>query len=394
MAQVYSREFTKKVDYPLIIILASLLIIGLLMVYSSSFDFAYRYLDQQSTYFFGRQIIWALLGTAGMTVMMSIDYHTWRRFSIPLMGGILLLLIFLLIVGQERFGSVRALWGGSVQPSELCKLIIIIYVADWLSSKGERIRMVTYGLVPFAILIGVVASLIVMQPDFSTAILIVVTAIAMFFIAGADILQLIIGFIFGGATFGFLISRSEHALARVKVYLGSLGGADVGYHVQQNLDALRAGGVSGTGLGNGAFKLGGALPLAHNDSIFAVLGEELGLIGSLLVVGLFVALAYRGFQIALEASDDFGTVLAAGLTCWLIFQALINLAVTTNTLPFTGIPLPFISYGGSSLAVSMAGVGLLLGISRGAVAERSDESARYDFGRRDGRPRISNSRRR
>ena len=210
---VYSREFTKRIDYPLIIILASLLLIGLMMVYSSSFDFGYRVFDQP-TYFFGRQIIWALLGTAGMIVMMSVDYHTWQRFSIPLMGGILFLLILLLIVGQERFGSVRALWGGSVQPSELSKLIIIIYVADWLSSKGERLRMVPYGLVPFAILIGVVAGLIVMQPDFSTAILIVVTAIAMFFIAGADIVQLGIGFIFGGATFGFLISRSEHALAR------------------------------------------------------------------------------------------------------------------------------------------------------------------------------------
>lgn len=390
---VYSREFTKRIDYPLIIILASLLLIGLLMVYSSSFDFASRVLDQQPTYFFGKQIIWTLLGVAGMIVMMSIDYHIWRRFSVSLMGGTLLLLILLLIVGQERFGSVRTLFEGSVQPSELCKLIIIIYVADWLSSKGERLRMVTYGLVPFAILIGVVASLIVMQPDFSTAILIVVTAIAMFFIAGADIVQLGIGLIFGGATFGFLISRSEHALARVKVYLGSLGGADVGYHVQQNLDALRAGGITGTGLGDGVYKLG-ILPLAHNDSIFAVLGEELGLIGCLLVVGLFVALAYRGFQIALEAPDDFGTVLAAGLTCWLIFQALINFAVITNTLPFTGIPLPFISYGGSSLAVSMTGVGLLLGISRCTLEERSVESARYDFGRRDGRPRISDSRRR
>ena len=392
MAQAYSQEFTKRIDYPLIIILASLILIGLLMIYSSSFDFGYIMLDQP-TYFFGRQIIWTLLGTAGMIVMMSIDYHTWRRFSIPLMGGTLFLLILLLIVGQERLGSVRFFFGGSVQPSELCKLIIIIYVADWLSSKGERLRMVTYGLVPFAILIGVVAGLIVMQPDFSTAILIVITAIAMFFIAGADIAQLVIGLIFGGATFGFLISRSEHALARVRVYLGSLGGADVSYHVQQNLDALRTGGLSGTGLGNGVFKLG-ILPLAHNDSIFAVLGEELGLIGCLLVVGLFVALAYRGFQIALEAPDDFGTVLAAGLTCWLIFQALINIAVTTNTLPFTGIPLPFISYGGSSLAVSMAGVGLLLGISRGNVEERPDDSARYDFGRRNGRPHISNSRRR
>ncbi len=391
---VYSREFTKRIDYPLIIVLASLLLIGLMMVYSASFSFGYAVFDQP-THFFGRQILWALLGTAGMIVMMSIDYHIWRRFSVPLMAGTLLLLILLLIVGKERLGSVRFFFGGSVQPSELCKLIIIIYVADWLSSKEERLRMVTYGLIPFAILIGVVAGLIVMQPDFSTAILIVVTAIAMFFIAGADLLQLAIGFIFGGVTFAVLIRRSLHAVERINTYLASLFGGEVNYHVQQNLSALKEGGLFGVGLGNGYFKLQGSiLPLAHNDSIFAVLGEELGLIGCLLVVGLFAALAYRGFQISLEATDDFGTVLAAGLTCWLIFQALINIAVTTNTLPFTGIPLPFVSYGGSSLAVSMTGVGLLLGISRGNLEERSEESARYDFGRRDGRPRISNSRRR
>jgi cell division protein FtsW len=370
-----------------------LLLIGLMMVYSSSFEYGYiEY--QQPTYFFNKQIIWALLGTAGLIAMMSIEYHTWRRFSIPLMAGALFLLILVLLVGKERLGSVRFLFGGSVQPSELCKLIIIIYIADWLSSKGERLRMVTYGLIPFAILIGVVAGLIVMQPDFSTAILIVATAIAMFFIAGADILQLIIGLIFGGAAFGFLIWRSPHAWARIKTYLESLLGGEMSYHVQQNVSALKAGGVWGVGLGNGVHKLGALLPLAHNDSIFAVLGEELGLIGCLLVVGLFVALAYRGFQIALNAPDDFGTVLAAGITCWLIFQALINVAVTTNTLPFTGIPLPFISYGGSSLVVSMAGVGLLLGISRSTWEEGSEESAHYDFGRRDGRPRVSRTRHR
>lgn len=392
MAQIFNRGLMKKIDYPLIVTLASLLLIGLMMVYSSSFDFGYIRFGQP-TYFFSKQIIWALLGTAGLIAMMSIEYHTWRRLSIPLMAGTLFLLILLLFVGSERLGAIRFLFGGSVQPSELCKLTIIIYIADWLSSKGERIRIVTYGLVPFAILIGVVAGLIVMQPDFSTAILIVITAMAMFFIAGADILQLIIGFIFGGTSFGFLIYRSGHALARVKEFIGSFAGTSSDYHIEQNLAALESGGALGTGLGNGLYKLG-ILPLAHNDSIFAVLGEELGLVGCLLVIGLFAALAYRGFKVALEAPDDFGTVLAAGITCWLIFQALINVAVTTATMPFTGIPLPFISYGGSSLAVSMAGVGLLLGISKGTLEERSEESAHYDFGRRDWRPRVSNTRRR
>ncbi|MEE8163631.1 MAG: putative peptidoglycan glycosyltransferase FtsW [Anaerolineae bacterium] len=391
MVEIPNRDLIKRIDYPLVIILASLLLIGLMMVYSSSFDLGYRAFGQPS-YFFVRQIIWALLGTAVLIAMTSIEYHNWRRFSIPLMAGTLFLLILVLFVGSERLGAVRFLFGGSVQPSELCKLTIIIYIADWLSSKGERIRMVTYGLIPFAILIGVVAGLIVMQPDFSTAILIVITAMAMFLIAGADILQLIIGFIFGGVSFAFLIYRSEHALERIIEYFGAFGSTHSDYHVQQNVAALGSGGPSGVGLGNGVYKLG-ILPLAHTDSIFAVLGEELGLIGCLLVVGLFAVLAYRGFKIALEAPDGFGTVLAAGLTCWLIFQGLINVAVTTATVPYTGIPLPFISYGGSSLAVSMAGVGLLLGISKGTLEERSEESARYDFGRRDWRPRVSNARR-
>ena len=392
MEQTYGQGVTRRIDYPLIIILASLLLIGLMMVYSSSFDYAYKILEKPPTYFFVKQIIWTLVGTAGMIVAMNIDYRTWRRFSIPLMAGALFLLILVLVVGKERLGSVRYLFGGSVQPSEPCKLIVILYIADWLSSKGERLRMVTYGLIPFAILIGVVAGLIVLQPDFGTAILIVTTAMAMFFIAGADILQLAIGFIFGGSTLGFLIWRSPHAWARIMAYLESLFGGNMSYHVQQNVRALKAGGIWGSGLGNGLHKL--RVPVAYADSIFAVLGEELGLAGTLLVMGLFVALAYRGFQIALDAPDDYGTILAAGLTCWLIFQALINIGVTTNILPVTGIPLPFISYGGSSLAVSLTGVGLLLSISRATAKEESEEIARYDFGRRDRRPRISYSRRR
>lgn len=390
---VYNKGLTRRIDYPLIITLASLLLIGLMMICSSSFDFGYTELGKRPTYFFGKQIIWTLLGTAALIVMMNIEYHIWRRFSIPIMAGTLFLLILVLFVGSKRLGAVSFLYEGSIQPSELCKLTIVIYIADWLSSKGEKIRMVTYGLIPFAILIGVVAGLIVMQPDFGTAIIIVITAVTMFFIAGADILQLAIGLAVGGTTFALLILRSGHALQRIKDYLGALRGTQFSYHIQQNLLAILTGRIFGVGLGNGTHKLG-ILPLAHSDSIFAVLAEELGLIGCLLVIGLFAALAYRGVKIALEAPDDFGTVLAAGITCWLVFQALVNIAVTTNVLPFTGLPLPFISYGGSSLVVSMAGVGLLLSISKSAGENESEEITHFDFGWRDRRPRISNTRHR
>lgn len=374
-------------DYLLVVIVAALLVVGLMMVYSSSFDLAYK-LYGRPAYFFAKQLVWAALGVVGLVAMAWIEYHTWRRFSVPLMAGALLLLTMVLLFGSSTFGARLSLWKGSIQPSELSKLIIIIYIADWLSSKGEKIRQVTYGLIPFAILIGLVAGLIVMQPDFGTAILIVITAMAMFFIAGADLLQLGVGLLFGGATFAFLISRSQHASQRIRDFLASFGSSYKDYHVQQSLNALMSGGPFGSGLGEGHYKLG-FLPFAHNDSIFAVLGEELGLIGCLMLMGLFVALAYRGFKIALEAPDAFGTVLASGITFWLIFQALINIAVATATLPFTGIPLPFVSYGGSSLIVSMAGVGLLLSISRSAQERETEKSADRDFGWWYRRPRVS-----
>jgi cell division protein FtsW len=388
------RKITYRFDYMLIVIIVSLLLIGLMIVYSATFDLAYRVYGQ-STYFFIRQMVWSALGLAVMLVMTRIKYHRWQRFSIPIMGGTLLLLSAVLFIGSERFGAQRSLWNGSIQPSEFCKLAVIIYIAAWLASKGEKIQRATYGLIPFAILIGLIAGLIVLQPDFSTAILIVITTVAMFFIAGADLVQLLISFIFGSATFAFLITRSAHASTRVANFLESLSDpySSSNYHLQQALIALGSGGISGRGLGDSRQKFG-YLPLSHTDSIFAVLGEELGLIGCLVVIGLFAALAYRGFKIALNAPDNFGTVLASGITCWLIFQALINIAVVTATLPFTGLPLPFISFGGSSLVASMAGVGLLLSISRGTQGGEAEESASFDIRRRNRRPRLSRSGRR
>jgi cell division protein FtsW len=247
-------------------------------------------------------------------------------------------------------------------------LAIIIYVAAWLSSKGSKLRQMTYGLIPFAVLIGLIAGLIVLQPDFSTAILIVLTAGAMFFIAGAEIVQVVLGFVVSSGTFYLLIINSVHGSERLKHYLETLSDPKlVPYHVDQALVALGSGGLFGRGLGAGYQKFG-YLPAPHTDSVFAVLGEELGLIGCLIVVALFALLAQRGFKIALEAREPFGAVLASGLTCWLIIQSLINVAVMTGMIPFTGIPLPFLSVGGSAMVSSLAAVGLLLSVSRGSQA--------------------------
>ena len=393
-AQKQTRRWERGMDYPLIVIVVTLLLIGLMMVFSATFNLASEEYDNP-TYFFMRQVVWMALGGVMAALLARVEYYQWRRHSITLMALALAMLTVVFLVGATRFGAQRTLWEGSIQPSEFAKLIIVIYVADWVSSKGERIKQVTYGLIPFAILIGVVAALIVSQPDISTAVVIVLTAVVMFFTAGADVLQLIIGFVFGSTAFALLISRSSHAWERVTAYLAALNDPYTGssYQVREALAALGLGGLTGQGLGMGTQKLRG-LPLPHTDTIFAVLGEELGLMGTMLVIGLFAALAYRGFKIALGAPDSFGTVLAAGVTFSLIFQALINIAVITATLPFTGIPLPFISYGGSSMIVSLSSVGVLLGVSRGKSQKEPRRRARYDLGRRDGRTRVSRAGRR
>jgi cell division protein FtsW len=394
-------ESNHRYDYLLIVVVAALLIVGLMMVYSATFALGYQ-LYGQPTYFFIRQALWMGLGLIAMIVTALIEYHTWRRWSIPIMAGALLLLGLVLVIGHDRFGGQRWLLGGSVQPGELAKLAVIIYIADWLSSKGARIRHVTYGLVPFAILLGFVAGLIMLQPDFSTAVLIALTAVAMFFIAGGDLWQMIASAVLGGATFTLLVTRSEYRLARIASFLNPIGDQlGSNYQVRQILIALGSGGVTGLGLGASRQKFG-YIPASHTDGIFAILGEELGLIGCLVVIAMFALLAYRGFRIAIAAPDAFGTVLAAGITCSLIFQALINIAVVTATAPFTGMPLPFISFGGSSLVISMSGVGLLLAISRGTLPaeeppkdqEEEIGHAPYDLRRWDGRARVPRSGRR
>ncbi|MEW5956310.1 MAG: FtsW/RodA/SpoVE family cell cycle protein, partial [Chloroflexota bacterium] len=215
---------------------------------------------------------------------------------------------------------------------------------------------------------------IVLQRDLGTATLIGATAITMFFIAGGSLWQIGVSGLLGGGTLYLLITRSPYRMARLAAFLDPLNADPLGqgYQIRQILIALGSGGLTGLGLGASRQKFG-YIPASHTDGIFAILGEELGLIGALVVIGLFAFLAYRGFRIAMDAGDSFGVVLAAGITCSLILQALVNVGVVTASLPFTGIPLPFISFGGSSLVVSMASVGLLLSVSRGTMPADSPE---------------------
>ncbi len=385
-------------DYVLILIVVALVLIGLIVVYSSTFTLGYAYKDQP-TYYLVRQAVFAAMGLDIMILMMRVEYHKWQKLSIIFMVATVLLLLYVLMAGPAVHGARRRLLGDSLQPSEVCKLAMILYIAHWLSSKGEKLRQVTYGLVPFAVLIGFIASLIILEPDFGTTILVVAAAGTMFFIAGADLIQLVVSTMVGGSTLLLIIANYEYAWERIvtfsqdpfavlqKPFDAAL--AQDTYQVMHTLVTLGSGGITGTGLGSGLQK--NLLPAAESDAIFAVLGEELGLLGCLVVLGLFAALAYRGFKIALRAEDSFGFILASGITLWLTFQAMINIAVVTDTLPFTGLPLPFISLGGSSLVISMMGVGMLLSISRGATENTKERDAPLGFGRRNGRARVPHS---
>jgi cell division protein FtsW len=234
-----------------------------------------------------------------------------------------------------------------------------------------------------------VTGLVLFQKDLSTALLIALTAWTMFFFAGADLLQLVATMVFCVATFAVLIVREPYRLDRVLAFLNpDADPSGSSFQIHQALIALASGGILGQGLGASRQKFG-YVPAVHTDTIMAVLGEELGLIGCLVLIGLFVLLAYRGFKIALESSDSFGTILASGLTCSLVLQALINMAVVTATVPYAGVPLPFISYGGSSLLTSMASIGLLLSISRGRREVKGRPSARAHLGRGNWGTRIS-----
>ncbi len=383
-------------DWGLLTIVMLLLGLGLVMVFSSSFAQGLSGYGNPFHYIM-RQLVWCAIGLAAMIFAARIPYRTWERWSVVLMALALLALMAVVIFGSERIGAFRTFFNGSVQPSEPAKIIIVMYISAWLASKGERIRDVRVGLLPFSVLMGAVAVLIVAQPNISTAILIVATASVMFFIAGAEMKQLLVIAAGAAATFWLVIKYSVYASGRVQRYLESLWDPmrSNEYQVQQSIEALVRGGVVGRGVGNGDAQLPGYLPVSWSDNIFAVIGEEMGLLGALLVIFLFAMLAYFGLRTALRAPDNFGMLLATGITASLTLQALLNMAVIVAAAPPTGVTLPFISYGGSSLVTALAAVGVLLNISRHAgegkmsAALGSRVYARFDLGWRNRGARLS-----
>jgi cell division protein FtsW len=369
---------TTTYDLPLVAVVLVLLFLGLAMVYSASGITALDLNDDPST-FLAQQSAWAVLGIAAMFVASRFDYRALRFVAVPLLLLAVVLLGAVLIpgIGVSAGGATRWLrFGGSfgLQPAEFAKLALIVYLATWLGAKREQVGSwrVT---IPFVLITMLVAGLVIAEPDLGTTIVIVMVALGMYFAAGARVMML-----------AALAVINPERLERLTTFLNPWAHPqDAGFQTIQMLYALGLGGPFGEGLGAGKEKFG-YLPHPYTDSIFAVLGDELGLAGTLVIVLLFLVLAFRGVRIALRAEDSTGALLATGVTMWLCFQAWVNMAVVASLVPMTGITLPFISYGGSSLCVGLIAVGILLNVGRARTTQRTSvprASRRW----RDGRSR-------
>jgi len=364
-------------DRSLILLTLLLMVIGLVMIYSASAVLAGRQYGD-SLFFFKRQMLWALVGLIAMGIVSRVPYEVWNRTALPLVlvTAILLGLVLIPGIGIELNGSRRWFRLGplTLQPSEAARLCAVIYLARYLMKKRNRLDDFFRDFLPPMIVIGILLALIMGESDLGTAAVLGLVAGLMLFIGGARWRHLwVMGLLAAPVLYGMIMKigyRRQRWMAFLDPWRDP---TDTGFQMIQSFLALGGGGPVGMGLGEGRQKLF-FLPYPHTDFIFAVIGEELGLLGTLSVLVLFGMLAWRGLSISLRAPDPFGRHLAFGLTMMIIVQAMVNMAVVTGLLPTKGLTLPFLSYGGSSLVANLAAVGILWNISRNASPERSVQS--------------------
>ncbi|MFP5316955.1 MAG: putative lipid II flippase FtsW [Acidimicrobiia bacterium] len=358
----------------ILLVVGLLCLLGLMMVLSaSSVEALHSY--GGAWMFFQRQVLWVALGAVAMVLAARVDYHRWRPLVRPLLFTTVALLVLVLLPGMGITvgGSTRWLGLGPlrVQPSELAKLALLLFSADLLARRADRVHEPGAILRPLLLVTCAQGALIMLQPDMGTTITMTVIALTVVFVGGLPLgrMAALLG---GTAVVGLGVGMLEgYRRARLFSFLDPWADAgNTGYQVAQSLVALGSGRITGVGLGASRAKWG-FLPNAHTDFIFAIIGEELGLFGTLLVVALFVWLAVLGVQVALAAPDRFGSLLAAGVTGWIGAQAVVNMGAVTGRLPVTGVPLPFVSFGGSSLVVTMAAVGIMVNVARSSVRGRA-----------------------
>ncbi len=394
-----TKKLARAFDMPLLLTVIALLVFGLIMLYSASYDFSFKEYGS-STYMFVRQVRWLVLAVVLAFTLSLFDYHNWRRIIVVAMLMTIGLLVTVSIINEIRLGASRTLYQGSYQPSEVAKLISVIYLSVWLYSKRQYLHDIGFGLIPLGFILGIVGGLIYRQPDLSAAATVFLLGGLLFFLAGADIKQIIVLLILAVGISFMIVRFSATGQNRVDSFIAGLQDfSHASYHVQRSFEAIIKGGVFGVGLGQADTKLLG-LPFAPTDSVFAVVAEELGLFGSVILIGLYSSLVWRGLVIARRAPDMLGTLLASGITFWIAIEALINMSAMVGLVPFAGNALPFISAGGSNLVSTLCGIGIMLNISRqsGETAKKEENDWRsfgavVDLRRGNGRRSVSRSRR-
>lgn len=356
----------KASDFALIFIVTLLVIFGIIMVFSSSYYYALAK-KGDAYYFLKRDLIWAFIGFVAMIITSNINYKFYKKLGpFAFILSIVLLLLIFTPLAKDINGAKRWLGVGpiTVMPGEIAKLCVIIFIAWFLSNKPDRIKSFTQGVLPLLLVIGTYFALIILQPNLSTAVTISMIIVAIMFAAGMKIKHLIGLIITGVLGIVMMIIIEPYRMNRLTSFLDPFADPmKSGYQVIQSLLALGSGGLFGVGLGRSIQKTL-YLPEPQNDFIFAIIGEEVGFIGCIALIICFMLLIWRGIHIAINAPDLFSTLVAVGITSMVAIQVVINIAVATSSMPPTGIALPFISWGGNSLVLFMASIGVLLNISK------------------------------
>ena len=345
-----------------------LLIFGLAMLSSAGIVEGQKKFSSEYYYLFHQLLYGVLPGLLLMFAFSKIDYKLWKKISLLVLFGALLLMVMVFVpgFGQGLKGATRWLniGGFSFQPSEFLKLALIIYFAAWFGNRGEKVRNWIFGMAPFFIVLAIVGGLLIRQPDMGTLVIVAIIAVSMYFFGGADLRRLFIIFMLIIAALAVAIYIEPYRLDRVKAFLDpSTDPRGISYQVNQSMISIGSGGIFGVGFGHSTQKFG-FLPEVINDSIFAIIAEELGFVGSAITIGLFALLSFIMLNIAKNTTDKFGRLVVVGMVVWVISQAFINIAAISGLLPLTGITLPFISYGGTSMMMLLCGMGIVWNVAK------------------------------
>ncbi len=355
-----------QMDFSLFIAIAIVCAFGLVMVFSSSYYYAQDKGLDNGFYYLKNQAIYLVLGMGMLLVISHIDYHKWEKLRVIALASVIALMMAVVFFGVERNGAKRWLeiGGVSFQPSELAKFVLILYMASFMAKRPHLMSSFTKGLMPMLIIIGVISGILLLQSNMSMMVIVMLTGVIMLYLGGAEIKHLLL---LAGVAIPILVVAvisEPYRVSRVLMFLDPWNSKQEGsYQLRQSLIALGSGGLFGQGLNFSRQKLL-FLPYGESDFIFSIIGEELGFVGSVAVIGMYAFIVYRGVRIAMRCRDRFGSLLAAGVTAVLGIQAAVNIAVATSSVPPTGQTLPFISAGGTSLVIFLCAMGILLNISR------------------------------